>query len=245
MTEEPYRWLEAVRNRREYIRDQLKGGTPVFAISRPEGILLLGVGQGQSKVFEIYDRQAMAALGHPADLERLRQEAIQAAHVEGFERSPQDVTLRRLIAFSLSARLKAAFEQIFTPPLIVESIFAELGERQEDDLLARVRFDGSFSYETGVAVAHTAQLDEKESIRWLREQLLAEMPISRVAELALAAWKELSGDKPFSAPHLDGPPVRPDPGRVVEAALLDRNAAGRVRYCPLDLELLAAAEATQ
>ena len=43
MTEEPYRWLEAISNRREYIRDQLKGGTPVFALSRPEGILLLGV----------------------------------------------------------------------------------------------------------------------------------------------------------------------------------------------------------
>lgn len=35
MTEEPYRWLEAIGNRREYIRDQLKGGTPVFAVSRP------------------------------------------------------------------------------------------------------------------------------------------------------------------------------------------------------------------
>ena len=46
MTEEPYRWLEAIGNRREYIRDQLKGGTPVFACSRPEGILLVGVGQG-------------------------------------------------------------------------------------------------------------------------------------------------------------------------------------------------------
>ena len=31
MTEEPYRWLEAIGNRREYISEQLKGGTPVFA----------------------------------------------------------------------------------------------------------------------------------------------------------------------------------------------------------------------
>ena len=40
MTEEPYRWLEAIGNRREYIREQMKGGSPVFALSRPEGILL-------------------------------------------------------------------------------------------------------------------------------------------------------------------------------------------------------------
>ena len=47
MTEEPYRWLEAMGNRREYVHEQLKGGSPVFAASLPEGILLLGVGSGQ------------------------------------------------------------------------------------------------------------------------------------------------------------------------------------------------------
>src|SRR5215831_1606220 len=100
MIEEPYRWLDAISNRREYIRDQLKGGTPVFAVSRKEGILLLGVGQGQSKVFEIYDRHGLAALGHPVDIEKLRQAAIEAAHLEGFNRSAGDVTLRRLISFA-------------------------------------------------------------------------------------------------------------------------------------------------
>ena len=42
MTEEPYRWLEAIGNRREYVREQLKGGSPVFATASPDGILLLG-----------------------------------------------------------------------------------------------------------------------------------------------------------------------------------------------------------
>ena len=127
MTEEPYRWLEAIGNRREYIRDQLKGGTPVFAFSRPEGIFMVGIGQGASKVFEIYDRHALAALGHPVDIEKIRQTAIEAAHLEGFNRSAHDVTLRRLISFALSATLKNSFEQIFSPPIMVESIFAELG----------------------------------------------------------------------------------------------------------------------
>ena len=39
MTEEPYRWLEAIANRREYVREQLKGGSPVLAASLPDGIL--------------------------------------------------------------------------------------------------------------------------------------------------------------------------------------------------------------
>src|SRR6266498_4911153 len=146
MTEEPYRWLEAIGNRREYIQEQMKGGTPVFAASRPEGILLLGVGQGQSKVFEIYDRHAFAALGHPVDIEKLRQVAIEAAHMEGFNRSSKDVTLRRLISFALSTMLKNSFEQIFAPPFIVESVWAELGETQAHDVLVRVHHDGNHSY---------------------------------------------------------------------------------------------------
>ena len=87
MTEEPYRWLEAVGNRREYVREQLKGGSPVFAASLPDGILLLGVGGGQSKVFELFDRHALAGLGHPADIEKIRQTAIDAAHMEAFTRA--------------------------------------------------------------------------------------------------------------------------------------------------------------
>ncbi|MEY4940669.1 MAG: proteasome, alpha subunit [Verrucomicrobiota bacterium] len=102
-SDEPHRWLEAIANRREYIRDQLKGATPVFAFSRPEGILLFGVGSGQSKVFEIYDRHALAVLGHPVDIEKVRQTVIEAAHMEGFTRAPEDVTVRRLVARSVGA----------------------------------------------------------------------------------------------------------------------------------------------
>ena len=147
MNDEPYRWLEAVANRREYIRDQLKGATPVFAFSRPEGILLVGVGTGNSKVFEIYDRLALAALGHPVDIEKIRQTVIEAAHMEGFTRSPEDVTLRRLLNFSLGPALKTSFEQILSAPIIVECVFAELGPAREQDVLARVSFDGTYRFD--------------------------------------------------------------------------------------------------
>ncbi|MBM3831523.1 MAG: proteasome subunit alpha, partial [Verrucomicrobia bacterium] len=127
MTEEPYRWLEAVANRREYVREQLRGGSPVFAVSLPDGILLLGVGAGRSKVFELHDRLALAGLGHPADIEKVRQAAIDAAHLEAFTRAPEDVSLRRLVSFGLSAQLKQNFEQLFTAPTLVELLFAEVG----------------------------------------------------------------------------------------------------------------------
>ena len=50
MTEEPYRWLEAVSNRREYVREQLKGGSPVLAASLPDGILLLMKGRMRTQL---------------------------------------------------------------------------------------------------------------------------------------------------------------------------------------------------
>ena len=237
MTEEPYRWLEAIGNRREYILEQMKGATPVFAVSRPEGILMLGVGIGHSKVFEIYDRHGFAALGHPVDIEKLRQAAIEAAHVEGFNRSAKDVTLRRLISFALSTTLKNSFEQIFSPPLIVESIFAELGESPAHDLLVRVRYDGNHHYETsGVVVAANDRKREDEAAAWLRANLKAGDSVTRVAGLCLALWQALADGKNLA--ELLPPDVFPMSvaGKTVEAALLDRKLPGPVQYRLLELK---------
>jgi len=237
MIEEPYRWLEAISNRREYIRDQLKGGTPVFAMSRPEGILLLGVGQRQSKVFEIYDRHAFAALGHPVDIEKVRQAAIEAAHLEGFNRSARDVTLRRLISFSLSTMLKNAFEQVFAPPLILESIFAELGERPEQDNLVRVHYDGDHYYEPSrVLVAHHDPQAEAEAAEWIRKSVNGSDSLERAASACLTAWRGLTETKTFADLSAPAKPDLEIPGKVLEAALLDRRRSGPVHYRPLDLK---------
>ena len=235
MTEEPYRRLEAISNRREYIGDQLKGGTPVFALSRPEGILLLGVGQGQSKVFEIYDRHAFAALGHPVDIEKLRQAAIEGAHLEGFNRSSRDVTLRRLISFSLSSALKNAFEQVFSPPYIVEALFAELGASPAQDCLVRLHYDGDHRYETsGVLVAHHDVPAETEAADWLRKVVQPSDSLSRAASLCLAAWQTLNDKKKFEGLTPAESPFQ-SAGKVVEAALLDRQLPGPVHYRKLKL----------
>src|SRR5271168_1136466 len=172
MTEEPYRWLEAVSNRREYVRDQLKGGSPVLAASLPDGILLIGVGGGQSKVFELFDRHALAGLGHPADIEKIRQAAIDAAHTEAFTRAPEDVSLRRLVGFGLSPQLKTNFEQIFTAPFLVELLLAELGAEPAQDLFFRLHYDGAFQTQSGGAIV-AASLPEPEAAAqaWLRPEL--------------------------------------------------------------------------
>jgi proteasome alpha subunit len=237
MTEEPYRWLEAIGNRREYIREQLKGGTPVFALSRPEGILLVGIGQGQSKVFEIYDRHAFAALGHPVDIEKIRQAAIEAAHIEGFNRSSQDVTLRRLVSFSLSTALKNAFEQVFSPPFIVESIFAELGETPAKDCLVRLHYDGDHHYESGgVLVAHSDLDAEAQAANWVRQALKQSDSLTRAAGVCLTAWQALMDKKAFADLTVSASPSVQIAGKVTEAALLDRRSPGAVHYRKLELK---------
>src|SRR5450432_323123 len=145
MIEEPYRWVEAVGNRREYIETQLASGSPIAALSFRDGILFVTLGRTRQKVFEIYDRIAMGAIGHPGDIERLRMAAIELASAEGFTRSAADVSLRRLAHYSLSPVLKSAFEQVYGAPYLARMLFAEIGAVPDDDLFLRVEYDGAIT----------------------------------------------------------------------------------------------------
>ena len=143
MIDEPYRWVEAISNRREYIENELATGSPTIGLSFSEGILLLTFGRDRRKIFEIYDRIAIGGIGHPGDIERLRIMAIELASTEGFTRSAADVSLRRMANYSFSPALKQAFEQIYGPPYLARILFAEIGGSQEEDLFVRLDYDGS------------------------------------------------------------------------------------------------------
>ena len=112
MYEEPYRWIEAVGNRRQYLDEQFTKGAPVVALAYADGILMLTVSRGTPKLYEIYDRIALGGMGHPADLEKLRFSLLEMAHVEGFNRSPSDVTGARLMKYGLAPTIKQAFEAV-------------------------------------------------------------------------------------------------------------------------------------
>lgn len=199
MIEEPYRWLDAIENRREYVREQLKSASPVFACKLNEGILLLGVGSGNSKVFELFDRHALTALGHPADLEKIRQAAIDAAHMEAFTRAPEDVSLRRLVSFGLSPQLKTNFEQIFSAPFLIELLLAELGNQPAGDTIVRVHYDGSFEFvPRTVAVAAPSREFETAAADWLNAQVSPSTNRDEAIRLCLEAWWMLREQKSFT-----------------------------------------------
>jgi proteasome alpha subunit len=238
MTEEPYRWLEAITNRREYIEDQLAPGLPVVALSTDSGILLLTAKTSTPKLFEIYDHLALGSVGHPADIEKVRQTAIDAAHLEGFARSPKDVTARRLVSYNLSPALKAAFEQIFAAPLLFRGVLCELGATPADDALWRLDYDGSFSAQTGSELSQGVVISGPRQVTkdWSAQTpkpTLERNPLKAAAfsALRLLAWAKLRGTKDqgieFSAVPTEVAALKEKLGADgLEVALLDRALLG-------------------
>ncbi|MGE3312683.1 MAG: hypothetical protein AB7O66_22165 [Limisphaerales bacterium] len=239
MTEDPYRWLEAIANRREYIRTQLAGGSPVLAASRPEGVLLFGIGTGQSKVFEVFDRQALAGLGHPADLERIRQAIIDAAHLEAFTRAPEDVALRRLVGQGLGPLLKSAFEQIFAPPYLIRLLLAEVGSTPASDVFMKLGYDGGFTLQHGGACVVTDDPErEAPAESGLAEALAPGTSLAESARALLLNWHRLQSSRTATAsvPFTnDVQAILASLGeRRIEAALLRRDSERPARYEALD-----------
>lgn len=248
MTEEPYRWVEAIANRAEYIETQLGAGSPIVALGYRDGILFLTLGKTRQKLFEIYDRIAMGAIGHPGDIERLRMAAIELASTEGFTRSAADVSLRRLAHYSLSPVLKTAFEQVYGPPYLARLLFAEIGEKQETDLFLRLDYDGAIAtnnsssaqarHDFGVlsGTRQSAELMEK----YLASEHSTGATFDRAMKLSLDAWivgqlalgdagvKELPGREKILAERKEKLA-----GVGIEAAVLDRDDKRAIRYRPL------------
>ena len=253
MIEEPYRWVEAIANRREYIEAQLAPGSPIAALGYRDGILFLTMSQTRQKIFEIYDRIAMGAIGHPGDIERLRMAAIESASTEGFTRSATDVSLRRLVHYSLSPVMKAAFEQVYGPPYLARMLFTEIGERPEEDLFVRVEYDGEIATNGGTyaqARQDFAALSGTQQSRELMEAFLAtqhapDADLETTFNSALDAWS--IGHMTLQTSDAKEQPERTAVTKHreeqlaiagIEAALLERDTGRAIRYRSLsDKEL--------
>ncbi|MGI9088659.1 MAG: proteasome subunit alpha [Chthoniobacterales bacterium] len=245
MIEEPYRWVEAVANRREYIESQLAEGSPIVALGFREGILFVTVGRTRQKLFEIYDRIAMGAIGHPGDIERLRLAAIELASTEGFTRSAADVSLRRLAFYSLSPALKAAFEQILGAPYLARMLFAEIGDKPENDLFLRVEYDGAIAT-NGANFAETRQdfgvvSGTRASTELMESHLKAQhnpgATLPAALKIALDTWSignlALADDGIRELPAKDAIATQRKEqlrARGLEAVLLERDPKIRLRY---------------
>ena len=212
------------------------------------GILFFTLSRERQKIFEIYDRIAMGSIGHPGDIERLRMAAIEVASTEGFTRSAQDVSLRRLASYSLSPALKAAFEQVYGAPYLARMIFAELGRKGEPNLFLRLDYDGSIHASGGAfsrgtenfGVVSGAQHSTNLMEKFLREQDFASSGLRHALSVALDAWAvghmTLQGDAQTEMPSPEKIAAYREEqlaATVIEAAVLERSSSLPITYRPL------------
>lgn len=252
MYEEPYRWIEAVGNRRQYLDDQLKPGSPVIGVSCDTGVLLMTMSKGTPKLYEIYDRLALGGMGHPADLEKLRFTLLEMAHVEGFNRSPSDVTGSRIVKYGIAPMIKQAFEEVFKAPFIVKILLAELSQRAGKDSFLTINFDGTFEEKSQYAVLAASAAIEQEMMVSLRQQGV--VSLEQAVNAAVCSWAvgdraqrqalDESGEQreaqAGSARFVSDPDLLYEHIRrcmndmTIECALLDRHVPGASKYRTLD-----------
>jgi proteasome alpha subunit len=184
----PYDWNQSIQTRMEYIEERLREGSPVVGLSLPEGVLLLSVHRAQRKLYELYDRLAFGGIGNQSDVETMRNVAIDFAHREGFSRSPDDVTIYRLVGSVLSPALKRAFGDPFTAPFVFRGLYAELGDQPEHDTFYTLGFDGEFRSETRYTVIAGSFDAENRMIDLLHAGLESATDRNEALDLALRAW---------------------------------------------------------
>lgn len=240
----PYDFNEAVQHRAEYVDERLREGSPVVGLRYDSGLLLLSTRRTQRKTFEIYDRIMMSAIGAQADVEAIRIAALDFAHQEGFSRSPDDVTLNRIVGFALSPALKKAFGDTWSSPLVFRGVFAELGRKPGLDRFGMLNYDGEFAYTEDYAVAAGTHYAEEMMVEQLKDAG-ANLSLSDAIRAALDAWT-------LGHHHAAAPAARRDdeedadagePGldpadylrkhlesMTIEAAILDRSSPRETKF---------------
>jgi len=241
----PYDWNESIQQRNEYIEDRLKDGSPVVALTYDGGLLLLSARQTQRKVYEVYDKLMFAGIGNQSDVEQLRVAAIDVAHAEGFQRSPDDVSVQRLVSFRISPAIKKVYSDPFAQPIVFKGIFAEMGKTPERDQIMTLSYDGEFATSPGMAVvAGTAYAEDR-----MREHLKTEtdggaLSLPAALRVALYAWgvgmKHLEAEDREDADYSTAGEGTKDvsafisehlsKGWHVEAGILERNTTRESRF---------------
>ena len=250
----PFDFNEADRHRREHVEDRLRDGSPIVGISYDAGLLLLTVRGSQRKIFEVYDRLIYSAIGHQADLEAIRVGAINFAHQEGFDRSPDDVTAQRLIGFQLSPPLKRLFGDQWNAPAVIRALFGELGGTSAEDTFFVLNYDGEFSQSHRfAAVAGTAEAEDRMVARL--QEIGENAGMNEALDRALKAWGAgaLESRRRSSSPDEEENPLSESAGEgdltgflteelktgKLEVGILDRKTSREGKFRLLDEAELA------
>ena len=133
---------QMMKDRADYARKNIARGRDVVALSATDGIVIVTENQFRTlfKISEIYDRIAFAGVGKYNEFEMLRAAGVRQADLKGYSFAREDVNAR-----ALANAYGQTLGQVFThemKPYEVEILLAEVHDRQEDDELYRILYDG-------------------------------------------------------------------------------------------------------
>lgn len=200
---------QVMKDRAEYARKNISRGRDLVTISCTPGIVFVADNPSRtlSKISEIYDRIAFAAVGKYNEFQMLKVAGIRSADLKGYSYSREDVSAREL-ANAYAQTLGMVFTHEMKP-YEVELLVAEVGDDASNDELYHIFYDGVVIDEERYSAlgGHADALSEALAERYRPELTLAE---------AVQLGAELLGDgeAPLAAGQL-------------EVAVLDRTRARR------------------
>jgi proteasome alpha subunit len=201
---------QVMKDRADYARKGIARGRSLVALECAAGVLLVADNPSRtlSKISEIHDRIAFAAVGLYSEYQLLRIAGVRFADLKGYSYSREDVSAKEL-ANSYSQTL----HQIFThemKPYEVELLVAEVGYTDDDHAeLYHVLYDGVVMDEHGFS-ALGGQAEEITEA--LKEQYAEGMALGDALKLGA---------------KLLGPEEQALSAEQLEVALLDRSRPRR------------------
>ncbi len=200
---------QVMKDRADYARKGIARGRSLVALECEAGVLIVADNASRtlSKISEIYDRIAFAAVGKYNEFQLLKVAGVRHADLKGYSYSREDVSAKEL-----ANAYAQTLGQIFThemKPYEVELLVAEVGADPEGDAMYHVLYDGVVMDEQDHAVLGGNAESISEA---LTSQFEPNMDLAKAVKLGA---KVLAPDgEPLGAEQL-------------EVALLDRNRSRR------------------
>jgi proteasome alpha subunit len=216
---------QVMKDRADYARKGIARGRSLIAFECEPGVLIIADNPSRtlSKISEIYDRIAFAAVGKYNEFQMLRVAGVRHADMKGFSYSREDVSAKEL-----ANAYAQTLGQVFThemKPYEVELLVAEVGGPNDDHAeMYHVLYDGVVMDEHDYSVLGGQAEQITES---LKNEYRENMSLGEALKLGA---KLLGNDEgPLAAAQL-------------EVALLDRSRPRRAfrRVKAAELEQLLA-----
>ena len=133
---------QVMKDRADYARKGIARGRSLVALECEAGVLIVADNASRtlSKISEIYDRIAFAAVGKYNEFQMLRVAGVRHADMKGFSYSREDVSAKEL-----ANAYAQTLGQIFThemKPYEVELLVAEVGADPDADAMYHILYDG-------------------------------------------------------------------------------------------------------